>query len=129
MIDKSNDHLIQNSVFPMWYMRKTVDGGATFNTSSESAFKAVATQVDYVKRQTESIASPNFLEGGSETFHVWRTPWLAAGMADVPHIGDRLFALGKFYVVKEVDFTDFDDTLVYQRYRLVCEASKRTATA
>lgn len=129
IIDKSKDHLLQNSVRTIWYLRKVADGDATFNTASEATFKAATgtKQVGYVVKEDTDRSSPNMLQNEQSVYHVFRTPWTAV-FNDLPCISDKLFADGEFWLVKEVRYTDMDDSGLHQRFVLTCTSSKRTPT-
>ena len=122
MIDKSSDYLYQNSTLRIWYLSKTAEGSAAFNTNSVVAFKATAgiKIVDYVVRNMPSRTGA--LQIDHSVFHLWRIP--CAGL--VPALGDKLFDGEWFWLVDEVEFMDRDDLLPYNRYRLSVTRSKLT---
>ena len=125
MIDKSSDYLYQNSVIRIWYLSKTVEGNATFNTNSVAAFKAAVgiKVIDYVVRGGPKRAGA--LQTDHAAFNLWRAP--CDGL--VPAIGDKLYDGQWFWLVDEVEFLDRDDLLPYNRYRLSCTRSKLTVVA
>ena len=127
MFDKSKDYLVQTSSISIWYLEKTAEGSAAFNTDSEAAFKASAKQVDYVVKSGSSLTSGSYTEGEDAHFNVWREVWLTAGFTALPKESAKLFAEGKFWIVQQVEYLDRDDSGEQQRYRLTCKRSKRKA--
>lgn len=119
MFSKANDYLLQTSPISVWYLSKAVEGNVI---NSVSAFIGVATLIPYVKRDSSPRKSPQYKQHQEIVFHVFRTPapWLT------PDIGDRIYALGTFWNVEEVEFTDYDDSQLPQRYRLTCAKTAQT---
>lgn len=125
MMDKSWEYQVQDNVRSIFYLQKTTEGDPTFNTSSVAAFKSAASQVDYVVRASTPLTSPDFMQNEAAEYHVWRVPWLAAGLSGVPQVSDKFFADGNFWLVNRVDYTDMDDSQEYQRYKLTVTGSNK----
>lgn len=125
MIDKSNDYLYQNSTITIWYLAKTTEGDATFNTNSVTVFKAATgiVQIAYVVRNMPSREGELQIDRAS--FNIWRIP---AGSV-VPALGDKLYDGEGFWIVDHVDYCDRDDLLSYNRYRVTCKRSKQKVVA
>lgn len=127
--DKSQDWKLQMVPITIWYLRKASEGDPAFNTSSESAFKAAAKEVDHCVQNSGTRGSPDFTQNEQDEFYMWKDRWENAGGSGLPQIGDKLFALGKFWVVTDVTYTDKDDSGGYQRYKLTCTGSNRSVEA
>lgn len=122
MIDKSRDYLLQNSTITVWYLRKTSEGDAIFNTNSVAIFQGASgvEEIDYVVRNMPS--RDGLMQLDHATFNMWREP-----CGDVvPALGDKLYDGEWFWLVDSVDFCDRDDLLPYNRYRVMCTRSKQT---
>lgn len=128
MFNKSKDYLVQTSPIDIWYMRKPGEGDALFNTASVSTFKGGARVVHYALMSQVQRQAPEFKQNETVQFHVWRTPWLAAGFTDMPCVSDKVFA-GSFWLVSEVEYCDMDDSGDYQRYVLHCTGSNKDLQA
>ena len=128
--DKSKDWKLQISPITLWYMRKTAEGDATFNTNSESAFKAAAEEIPYCVHNSGTRSSPEFIQGDKEEFYIWRDKWIDAfEESTLPCISDKLFWNGKFWLVDDVTYTDKDDSGFFQRYKVTCTGSNRSVEA
>lgn len=130
MNDKSKDYLLQTVYYTVRYALKAAEGNVAFNSSSVSVFNTVSSDVAYVVKGSASRGSVDGLEVETCDFHIWRTPWLVNFTTDrLPCVGDKLYAFGKFWVVTDPFFTDYDSSGFHQRFRLTCQASKRVPTA
>jgi len=120
MIDKSQDYRYQNSTIEIWYLRKTAEGNATFNTNSVTTFKAAATTIPFVVRNAPKREGE--LQVDRSEFHIWR----AVSKGITPALGDKLWDGEFFWLVERVEFMDRDDLRDYNRFRLTVLRSKLT---
>jgi hypothetical protein len=114
IIDKSQDYLLQNSTITVYYLPKTVEGVVV---TSISQAQADGIEIAYVKRDTADRDSPQYKQKEIVVFHLFRS---ACPEGFWPNISDRIQALGTFWEVAEAKYTDYDDSLLPQRYRLTC---------